>query len=156
MLNAGIEIGTEVIKRYQSVHDRKMDFVVFTIKDQKCISHVESFPDSDEDIESFKKDNDKNGNWMSRVYPKFYTSLVDKTEPLFVILDFKCEIDSRKCSKLYFIGWCPERCSVKSKMLFSTTFSQFANTVNIPTRIIAHTPNDISYEELYRRLEKSV
>lgn len=154
MLNAGIEIGMDVIKKANDVRDSKVDFAVFTIKDQKYMSCVESFPESDEDIDSFKKDIDKNYNWQTRVYPKFIASLVDKTEPMFVILDFKYVIDSRKCSKLYFIGWCPERSSIKNKMLFSTTFRQFADTINISTRITAHTTLDVTYNELYNKSGK--
>ncbi len=152
MLNAGIKIDMEVIKRANDVRENKADFVVFKIKNQKCIELVHSFPQTEEDIKSFNNDNDKYFNWISRVYPNFLTILDQQSEPMFVVLDFKYEVESRKCSKLYFIGWCPEKTTVKNKMLFSTTFAHLANTLNVQKRITAHTKNDIEYDELYRHI----
>jgi hypothetical protein len=151
MLNAGIEIGMEDIKKVQAVHDGKADFVVFKIRNQKGVMCVESFPTTDEDITMFQEDKDKYYNWRTRVYPKLVAAINNKTEPLFIILDFKYVFDSRKCSKLYFIGWSPEKSNVKNKMLFALTYKQFADTLNIPIRITAHTANDISYDELYSK-----
>jgi len=173
MLSAGIEIGTDVIKRANDVRDNKADFIVFKIKDRKAVHWVESFPpdrglplvdplnrglplvdpETDHDIEMYKNDTDKYANWPDRVYPRFLSTLTKQSsEPMYVVLDFKYTIDSRKCSKLFFIGWCPGKASVRDKMLFASTFTQFADTINIPIRITAHNQSDLEYSELYNRV----
>lgn len=152
MLSAGIEIGTDVIKRANDVRNNKADFIVFKIKDRKAIHWVESFPGSNDDIEAYRKDMDKYSSWAERVYPRFLSTLEQSSEPMYVILDFKYTVDSRKCSKLFFIGWCPGGASVRDKMLFASTFTQFADTINVPIRITAHTPSDLEYNELYNRV----
>ena len=152
MLSTGIDIGMDVMNLLNDVRGNKADFVVFKLKDQKSIECVETFPQTDPDILSFKNDTDKYTNWDTRVYPKLLSTLCQESEPMFVVLDFKYIYDSRKCSKLYFIGWCPEKTSIKAKMLFSITYGQLANSLNIPTRITWHTKSDIQYEELYRHI----
>jgi hypothetical protein len=152
MLSAGIEIGTDVIKRANNVRDNKADFIVFKIKDRKAIHWVDQFPGSDCDIEIYKRDTDKYSSWPDRVYPRFLSALEQSSEPMYVVLDFKYTVDSRKCSKLFFIGWCPGGASVRDKMLFASTFTQFADTINIPVRITAHTQSDLEYNELRNRV----
>ncbi len=149
MLSAGIEIGMDLINEANEVRDQKIDFVVMKVKDKKMVKCVTRFPDSLEDIESRKNDKDKYTGWAQRVYPELAQILKDQYEPLYVVLDLKCMTkDSRKSSKLYFIGWCPEESGVREKMLFASTFTQLANTLNIPIRITAHTLQDIEYTEL--------
>ena len=152
MLSAGIEIGTDVIKRANDVRDNKADFIVFKIKDRKAVHWVESFPETDHDVEMYKNDKDKYSNWPDRVYPRFLSTLTKQSEPMYVVLDFKYTVDSRKCSKLFFIGWCPGKASVRDKMLFASTFTQFADTINVPIRITAHNQSDLEYSELYNRV----
>jgi hypothetical protein len=154
MLNAGIEINMDTIRKVEEVRDNKKDFAVFKIKDRKTLVHMKSFPHNEEDINAFNVDKDRENNWKKRVYPAFFETLKSETEPLYLVLDFRYVVDSRRCTKLYFIGWCPEKSSVKDKMVFSATFKQFADKVNIPVRITAHVPADVTYEELLDRSER--
>jgi hypothetical protein len=153
-MNTGIEINPNVVKKVREVCEKKKDFAIFGIQDNKFIVHITSFPESDQDVTDFNLDNDKENNWKQRVYPKLIDALNNEPNPLYIILDFKYVIDGRKCSKLYFIGWCPEKCHVKQKMIFSGTFRHFADMVNIPIRLTAHDMQDITYQELYGRSEK--
>lgn len=149
MLSAGIEIGMDTINHSNEVRDQKVDFIVLKVKDKKTVQCIGKFPESDQDIESRKNDKDKYQSWAQRVFPELTKVLENQNEPLYVVLDFKCMTkDSRKSSKLYFIGWCPEQSGVREKMLFASTFTQLANTLNIPIRITAHTLQDVGYEEL--------
>lgn len=155
-MHAGIEIPTDVIKKAEEVREGVKDFAIFKIKDNKVIVHAKSFPESKEDVELFNEDKNREENWNERVYSKFFETLKSETTPLYLVLDFRyvMDSDSRKCTKLYFIGWCPEKSSVKSRMLFSATFDQFASKLNIPTKITAHVPADVTYEELLSKSEK--
>lgn len=149
MLSAGIEIGMDCINDSNLVRDQKVDFVVLKVKDKKMVQCITKYPESESDIELRKNDHDKYQGWAHRVYPELVQTLKDQNEPLYVILDVKCMTkDSRKSSKLYFIGWCPEESGVREKMLFASTFTQLANTLNISVRITAHSISDLGYQDL--------
>lgn len=154
MLNAGIEINSDIIKCVDEINEGKKDFSIFKIKDRKEIVCVQSYPNTSDDIKEFNDDKDRESNWKNRVYPKLFETLKTERDPLFLVLDFKYVVNSRKCSKLYFIGWSPDTSSVKDRMIFSATFKQFADKANIPIRFIAHLPVDITYEELLGKTEK--
>lgn len=154
MLNAGIVISSDVVKLVGDVHGGSKDFALFKIKDSKSMVHVGSFPEEVDDIETFNNDKNKEANWKDRVYQKFFDRLKSESEPVYVVLDFRYVTDSQKRTKLIFIGWCPDKSTVKQRMLFSSTFRQFADKVNIPIRITAHCPADITYDELLAKSEK--
>jgi len=89
------------------------------------------------------------------VYHRFFETLKEEKEPTFVVLDFRYVLEEtgRKCTKLIFVAWCPEKAQIKQKMVFSSTFKQFADKVNIPKRLTAHVPADIGYAELLEKAE---
>eukprot|EP00456_Euglypha_rotunda_P039101 TRINITY_DN3005_c0_g1_i4.p2 TRINITY_DN3005_c0_g1~~TRINITY_DN3005_c0_g1_i4.p2 ORF type:complete len:156 (-),score=25.53 TRINITY_DN3005_c0_g1_i4:16-483(-) len=153
MVDAGTSIPSDVVEKVEEVRQQKKDFAIFKVKDGKVV-HVSTFPESDEDIKAFSGDSkDREGGWKSRVYPKFFDTLKEEKEPAYVILDFRYVQEERKITKLIFVAWCPEKASVKVKMIFSATFKQFADKVNIPKRLTAHSPSDITYEELIAKAE---
>jgi len=154
-MDAGTSIPSEVVEKAEEIRSQKKDFAIFKIKDGKVV-HVRTFPESDDDIKAFTADSkDREANWKTRVYPNFSDALKEEKEPAFLILDFRYLLDegTRRCTKLIFVAWCPEKASVKAKMVFSSTFKQFADKVNIPKRLTAHVPADITYEELVAKAE---
>jgi hypothetical protein len=154
MLNAGIEINDTIVKSADEVRGNLKDYAVFKIKNNTSIDHVKSFPESSEDIEAFNGDKDRENNWSQRVYGKLFEMLKNEREPVYVVLDFRYVVDSQRRTKLYFIGWCPEKASVKQRMLFASTFRQFADKINIPIRFTAHSVADITYEEILAKAER--
>lgn len=154
MLNAGIEIDSNAIKKVDEVRENVKDFVVFKVKDNRVLVHDSSFPETEEDVKVFYSDDDRERNWLGRVYPRLLDVLKNEEEPVYVVLDFRYIINSHRRTKLYFIGWCPDKAPVKQRMIFSSTFKQFADKVNVPVRITAHTPSDVTYKELLARSEK--
>jgi hypothetical protein len=149
MLNPGIEIGMDCIKPSDDVRCQKLDFIVLKIKDKKVVQCVDTFPRDQTEITVRKTDPDPYTGWAQRVYPELQKVFKDQDQPMYVVLDFKCMTkDQRKCSKLYFIGWCPENANVRDKMLFATTFTQLASALNISIKLTAHTLQDIEYSEL--------
>jgi len=146
---------TKPVEKVEEVRGNKKDWALFKIKDGKVV-HVASFPEKDEDVAAYKADaKDREGGWKARVFPTFFDTLKEEKEPSYLILDFRYTLDegTRKTAKLIFVAWCPEKASVKAKMVFSSTFKQFADKVNIPKRLTAHVAADISYEELLAKAE---
>jgi len=154
-MDAGTIIESDVVEKVEEVRSQKKDFAVFKIKDGKVV-HVSTFPDAEDDVKARTADaKDREGGWKTRVYPKFFDTLKEEKDPAFLILDFRyvLEESSRKCTKLLFVAWCPEKSKIKDKMVFSSTFKQFADKVNIPKRLTAHVPADIGYTELLEKAE---
>lgn len=150
---AGTVIESSVIEKVEEVKSQKKDFVLFKINKGKVV-HLLTYPDSDEDLKAFAEDKERENNWKTRVHSKFFDVLKNEKDPAFLVLDFRYIVESRKCTKLIFVSWCPEKASVKDKMVFAATIKQFADRVNIPKRLEAHVPADITYEALLEKAEE--
>jgi hypothetical protein len=157
-LDAGIDVKS-ANKMYTEVNEKKKDFVVFKIIDDK-LQCTKSFPETNDDIEEFKNDIDKKtreDNWKTRVYPKLMETIKEETTPCFIVVDVGYTIEdngsTRKSSKLIMIGWCPERTSVRNKMLFSGTLKKFSIEIQVKTSLTAHSISDVSYDEILERIK---
>ena len=152
MVDIGTKVPTETLTKVEEVNKGKKDFALFkTVRGE--VSHTRSFPQSEEDIAALKEDKDRDSNWKTRVYPKYFEALKEEKEPCFIVMDVRyADKEDRKTSKLVFIGWCPEKATVKDRMVFAGTMKNFAEKANIAKRLTGHVPADLEYDVLIEAL----
>jgi len=128
MPSGGLSVSDEILGKYMEVKERKgsLDFITMKLnkKGTKIILN-QYFPREDADIAERKADDEREANFLTRVWPKFVAEMKKphkgKPLPQYAVLGSYFTLNGRKQDRLLFFCWNPDSASIKQKMLLSST-----------------------------------
>ncbi|MPD02505.1 cofilin/actin-depolymerizing factor homolog [Portunus trituberculatus] len=142
---SGVTVADGIQKAYSDIKTgKKYRYMIFYIKDEKEID-IEKFGERDETYDDFL-------NCLSSLGP-------DKCR--YGLYDFEYErsfqgTSESKMNKLILMSWCPDTAKIKTKMLYSTSFSALKQALEgIQKYIQATDMSEASYESVLEKCTAS-
>eukprot|EP00413_Alexandrium_margalefii_P022690 CAMPEP_0204571604 /NCGR_PEP_ID=MMETSP0661-20131031/38986_1 /ASSEMBLY_ACC=CAM_ASM_000606 /TAXON_ID=109239 /ORGANISM="Alexandrium margalefi, Strain AMGDE01CS-322" /LENGTH=138 /DNA_ID=CAMNT_0051579879 /DNA_START=19 /DNA_END=435 /DNA_ORIENTATION=+ len=135
---SGIAVADEVVEIFNGMKiGHKTQFAIFKINDSKdtIVTDAQGAPGAsyDEFIAHFKADNCRYG-----------------------LFDVEYEKDGGKRNKLVFFTWCSDQCSIKEKMIYSSSKDALKKKFNgLGAEVQATSPDEIDFDEVLSKFAKS-
>lgn len=145
MAASGVSVSDECIERFNDMRVKhKYSFLIMSVKGDKQVEVDEvGNQNTDED------NNEETFNKMKR-------KVVDGEEPKYIVFDFVFKTPDGKREKLVFINWCSDNCTIKKKMLQSSSEDAMKKAVSgVHLKIQANDSEDLDYQAILKELKRS-